>query len=270
MYLQKRPITSPVCIIVNNTCILAVGPTPLLTFPIEDINNCVLYIMACYYTFHLTYPKCIATLIKRDHTLLRAVEELKALVRQNNLLLQALTRQQQPVHELELSETFQFPMDTEEDLQRVENTLQDKVQEKALSWRLQPGDVVRRMLRHIFTNRFSLRFNWLGRGGKKLAFAAYKICQVVRVVAATHKISASDCEATIKTWLKCSGDRSGGRKRRAERLHGVPSSPSKSEMEAGGHVTLPCVLHTGVDCNGLVHPDFNLSWVEHRSNAATF
>ncbi|KAL2097882.1 hypothetical protein ACEWY4_007089 [Coilia grayii] len=63
MYLQKRPITSPVCIIVNNTCILAVGPTPLLTFPIEDINNCVLYIMACYYTFHLTYPKCIATLL---------------------------------------------------------------------------------------------------------------------------------------------------------------------------------------------------------------
>lgn len=65
---------------------------------------------------------------------MRAVEELKALVRQNNLLLQALTRRQQPVHELELSETFQFPMDTEEDLQRVENTLQDKTQEKALVW----------------------------------------------------------------------------------------------------------------------------------------
>ncbi|KAL2095798.1 hypothetical protein ACEWY4_007979 [Coilia grayii] len=163
---------------------------------------------------------------ERDHALLRAVEELKALVRQNNLLLQALTRRQQPVHELELSETFQFPMDTEEDLQRVENTLQDKTQEKALTTFLSslggcnPGDVVRRMLRHILTNRFSLCFNWLGRGGKKLSFAAYKICQVVRVAAATHKISASDCEATIKTWLKCSGDRSGGRKRRAERLHG--------------------------------------------------
>ncbi|KAL2100672.1 hypothetical protein ACEWY4_002433 [Coilia grayii] len=42
----------------------------------------------------------------------------------------------------------------------------------------------------------------------------------------------------------------------------VPSSPSESDMEAGGHVTLPCVLHTGTDCDWLVHPDINLSWVE--------
>lgn len=65
---------------------------------------------------------------------MRAVEELKALVRQNNLLLQALTRRQQPAHELELSEQLKFPMDREEDLQQVENTLRDKVQEKALVW----------------------------------------------------------------------------------------------------------------------------------------
>ena len=65
---------------------------------------------------------------------MRAVEELKVLVRQNNLLLQALTRRQQPAHELELSEALKFPMDTEEDLQKVENTLKDKAQEKALVW----------------------------------------------------------------------------------------------------------------------------------------
>ncbi|KAL2100671.1 hypothetical protein ACEWY4_002432 [Coilia grayii] len=41
----------------------------------------------------------------------------------------------------------------------------------------------------------------------------------------------------------------------------VPS-PSESDMEAGGHVTLPCVLHTGTDCDWLVHPDINVSWVE--------
>lgn len=65
---------------------------------------------------------------------MRAVEELKALVRQNNLLLQALTRRQQPVHDLELSEDFKFPMECTEDLQRVENALKEKSQEKALVW----------------------------------------------------------------------------------------------------------------------------------------
>ncbi|KAL2100634.1 hypothetical protein ACEWY4_002395 [Coilia grayii] len=41
----------------------------------------------------------------------------------------------------------------------------------------------------------------------------------------------------------------------------VPS-PSESDMEAGGHVTLPCVLHTGTDYDWLVHPDITVSWVE--------
>ncbi|KAL2100637.1 hypothetical protein ACEWY4_002398 [Coilia grayii] len=47
------------------------------------------------------------------------------------------------------------------------------------------------------------------------------------------------------------------------RVLAVPS-PSESDMEAGGHVTLPCVLHTGTDCDWLVHPDINVSWVEVR------
>ncbi|KAL2096929.1 hypothetical protein ACEWY4_006136 [Coilia grayii] len=123
---------------------------------------------------------------ERDHALLRAVEDLKALVRQNNLLLQALTRRQQPVHELELSDAFQFPMDSVEDLQRVENALKEKCQEKALTKFLcslggcNVGDIVRRILRHILTDSFAIEFNWLGRGGKKLAFASYKICDVPR------------------------------------------------------------------------------------------
>lgn len=45
---------------------------------------------------------------------------------------------------------------------------------------------------------------------------------------AAHKISASDCEAVVKTWLKCSGDRSGGRKRRAERQQRGMNSKNNS------------------------------------------
>ena len=72
--------------------------------------------------------------VERDHALLRAVEELKALVRQNNLLLQALTRQKTTAaaEADTLSEEFKFPMNCEEDLQRVEDHLREKSQEKAL------------------------------------------------------------------------------------------------------------------------------------------
>ncbi|XP_030196677.1 uncharacterized protein LOC115541048 [Gadus morhua] len=166
--------------------------------------------------------------VERDHALLRAVEELKALVRQNNLLLQALTRQKTTAAADTPSEEFKFPMNSEEDLQRVEDLLREKSQEKALAAHLSalggcnPGDAVRRILRHILTNHFALKFNWLGRGGKKLAFASYKVCNVVRGASASQNISASDCEAVIKNWLKCSGDRSGGRKRRESRVHEGP------------------------------------------------
>lgn len=41
---------------------------PVLTFPKEDIYASVMYLMACYYVFHLTYPKCIATLLSMLQT----------------------------------------------------------------------------------------------------------------------------------------------------------------------------------------------------------
>ncbi|XP_071321055.1 uncharacterized protein [Trachinotus anak] len=62
-FLQARPLLSPVVIVCETNCILAIGTMPVLIFPKEDIADSVMYIMACYYTFHLTYPKCIATLL---------------------------------------------------------------------------------------------------------------------------------------------------------------------------------------------------------------
>ncbi|KAL7833768.1 hypothetical protein AOLI_G00287280 [Acnodon oligacanthus] len=62
-YLQRRPVFSPVLIICDSSCMLAIGSTPVITFPKENIDTAVLYLLAYYYTFHLTYPKCIATLL---------------------------------------------------------------------------------------------------------------------------------------------------------------------------------------------------------------
>ncbi len=42
---------------------LAIGTTPVTTFPQEDLHEGVLYLMAYYYALHLVYPKCVATLL---------------------------------------------------------------------------------------------------------------------------------------------------------------------------------------------------------------
>lgn len=67
-FLQARPLFSPVVIVCETNCILAIGTMPVLTFPKEDIYASVMYLMACYYVFHLTYPKCIATLLSMLQT----------------------------------------------------------------------------------------------------------------------------------------------------------------------------------------------------------
>ncbi|CAL9687449.1 unnamed protein product [Knipowitschia caucasica] len=34
-----------------------------MTFPKEDLKESLVYLLGCYYTFHLMYPKCIATVL---------------------------------------------------------------------------------------------------------------------------------------------------------------------------------------------------------------
>ncbi|KAG1935728.1 hypothetical protein F2P79_019032 [Pimephales promelas] len=63
IYLQKRSLSSPVIIFDGSNCLLAIGTTPITTFAKEDLSEGLLYLMAYYYTLHLTYPKCVATLL---------------------------------------------------------------------------------------------------------------------------------------------------------------------------------------------------------------
>lgn len=63
IYLQKKSLSSPVLIFDGSNCLLAIGTTPITTFAKEDLSEALLYLMAYYYTLHLTYPRCVATLL---------------------------------------------------------------------------------------------------------------------------------------------------------------------------------------------------------------
>ncbi|KAK0143224.1 hypothetical protein N1851_018650 [Merluccius polli] len=76
-FLQTRPLSSPVIVVCETNCILAIGTLPVLIYPKEDIESSVMYLMARYYIFHLTYPKCIATLLSvlQTEVLLDAIHD---------------------------------------------------------------------------------------------------------------------------------------------------------------------------------------------------
>lgn len=42
---------------------IAIGTTPVVTFGMEQLKNGLIYLMAFYYTFQLTYPKCASTVL---------------------------------------------------------------------------------------------------------------------------------------------------------------------------------------------------------------
>lgn len=42
---------------------VVVGTSPILTFDKDLLYEGPLYLLAYYYAFHLTYPKCLATLL---------------------------------------------------------------------------------------------------------------------------------------------------------------------------------------------------------------
>ncbi|XP_042560561.1 uncharacterized protein LOC122129896 [Clupea harengus] len=60
-YLETRPLSSPVLLYDGTVCILAIGEVPVS--PLENVFDGMITLMAYYYAFNLTYPKCIATLL---------------------------------------------------------------------------------------------------------------------------------------------------------------------------------------------------------------
>lgn len=62
-YLKKRPLSCPVVLVSSSNCLLAVGDVAVATFSKDKLTESALYLMAYYYTMHLTYPKCVATVL---------------------------------------------------------------------------------------------------------------------------------------------------------------------------------------------------------------
>ncbi|XP_076847026.1 uncharacterized protein LOC143492564 [Brachyhypopomus gauderio] len=54
---RKRPLSCPVLILSTSNCLLAVGDVPITMLPKDKVT------VAYYYTLHLTYPRCVATLL---------------------------------------------------------------------------------------------------------------------------------------------------------------------------------------------------------------
>ncbi|KAJ8355224.1 hypothetical protein AAFF_G00084400, partial [Aldrovandia affinis] len=62
-FLHQRPLSCPVVVVSEDNCMIAIGSTPVATFDSERFHEGLLYLMAYYYALHLTYPKCISTLL---------------------------------------------------------------------------------------------------------------------------------------------------------------------------------------------------------------
>ncbi|CAG5893726.1 unnamed protein product, partial [Menidia menidia] len=62
-FLRQRPLSCPVVLVSEENCMIAIGNMPVTTFNIERFDEGLLYLMAYYYALHLTYPKCISTLL---------------------------------------------------------------------------------------------------------------------------------------------------------------------------------------------------------------
>jgi len=63
IYVQKRPLSTLLLLFDGSRCLVTFGTTPITTFAKEDLCEGLLYLMAYYYTLHLTYPKCVATIL---------------------------------------------------------------------------------------------------------------------------------------------------------------------------------------------------------------
>ncbi|XP_077996974.1 uncharacterized protein LOC144450255 [Glandiceps talaboti] len=155
-------------------------------------------------------------------TVLLVLSEIRQQVKQNTLLLKSLkVRQQQQVNvDIDISEDFRLPMESEADVTAVEETLQDKEKSKRLVRHLSTlggvssKDVVERIMVAMFSQSLSTIYNWLGKGKlKNHALSQLSIATIIKDAAQQSNVKEADCEAAIKNWLKYASDRDGVEKR---------------------------------------------------------
>ncbi|CAL1301933.1 unnamed protein product [Larinioides sclopetarius] len=86
------------------------------------------------------------------------------------------------------------------------------------------NSLVRRILTTVLTNQLSLRYNWRGTNGIKLAFQNFKnVIQMILDSVRNHRrfesVTQHEVEMAIKKWLVYAKDREGGRVHRAQPMN---------------------------------------------------
>ncbi|XP_067268685.1 uncharacterized protein [Pseudorasbora parva] len=169
---------------------------------------------------------------ERELRLYQMLEEIKGQVRQNTLLLQAIMRRENAAEVV--NEEFQFPLRNMTGIKDLEDRLSNRDTQRSLTRYLtslggtSAKDIVHRIMREIITNELANNFNWQGRG-QKSPFSTLVLAKVVIDAAKKQGAKVVEAEEKIKTWLKYSGDRNGGRKKRAtEKEKQMPQADSSS------------------------------------------
>ncbi|XP_059419864.1 uncharacterized protein LOC132155093 isoform X1 [Carassius carassius] len=169
---------------------------------------------------------------ERELRLYQMLEEIKGQVRQNTLLLQAIMRRENAAEVV--NEEFQFPLRSMTGIKDLEDRLSNRDTQRSLTRYLtslggtSAKDIVHRIMREIITNELANNFKWQGRG-QKSPFSTLLLAKVVIDAAKKQGAKVVEAEEKIKTWLKYSGDRNGGRKKRAtEKEKQKPQADSSS------------------------------------------
>ncbi|XP_063970081.1 uncharacterized protein LOC129280409 [Lytechinus pictus] len=152
--------------------------------------------------------------------ILKFLVEIKQQVQQIKLLLQRVGNS--GVSSEVEEEDFSLPL-TSQELLDLEEKLRDQTQRRKLTVFLGTlvgathRDMVMRILKTTFTDQFAAQLNWKGKGNK-LGIGSLMLAKVISKAARRcWRESTDSCtEAIIKNWLKYAGDRSGGRKKRAQ------------------------------------------------------
>ncbi|KAM4550138.1 uncharacterized protein V3H82_019326 [Fundulus diaphanus] len=63
VYLRRRPLATPFILVGEEDCFLCAGNAPVVSFGRSRLAESVLYVMAYYYAFHMTYPKCVSSVL---------------------------------------------------------------------------------------------------------------------------------------------------------------------------------------------------------------
>ncbi|KAG1952347.1 hypothetical protein F2P79_010268 [Pimephales promelas] len=58
-FIHRRVLSSPVLLVGEENCMVVVGTTPVVTFEKDLLHEGLLYLLAYYYAFHLTYPRSL-------------------------------------------------------------------------------------------------------------------------------------------------------------------------------------------------------------------